>query len=259
MPKLLFNPYETINMSRKLENATNLYMEGIRDGNAREAVTQYTGRRYTQHSTGVRNGIEGFVEFFESFIKRSPVRDIRIVRSIVDGQYVFVQAFQDINNGEAKWVTTDLFDTDQDDKIIEHWDVISAFESDSATDQIEGPTEIQDLESTDDNKELIRNFMCDVMILGQSNPLDSYINLESFVIHRSSDTEALDKSVGTYNQVFKIIGQGNFVVAYSRVVKKEQEFARFDLFRLKNGKVEELWVNQEPVPPKQEWVNGGKF
>lgn len=45
-------------MSRKLENATNLYMEGIRDGHARQAVTKYTGIRYTQHSTGVRNGIE---------------------------------------------------------------------------------------------------------------------------------------------------------------------------------------------------------
>ncbi|MGR5542727.1 hypothetical protein ACPV5V_29680, partial [Vibrio campbellii] len=69
-------------MSQKLENATNLYMEGIRDGFAREAVTKYTGRRYTQHSTGVRNGIEGFVEFFEPFLERCKDRDIRIVRAI---------------------------------------------------------------------------------------------------------------------------------------------------------------------------------
>ncbi|MFA0382360.1 nuclear transport factor 2 family protein, partial [Vibrio sp. 10N.222.54.A3] len=87
-------------MSNKLANATNLYMEGIRDGHALEAVTKYTGQRYTQHSTGVRNGIDGFVEFFEPFLKRCPVRDIKIIRSIVDGQFVFVQAFQDINNGE---------------------------------------------------------------------------------------------------------------------------------------------------------------
>ena len=52
-------------MGRKLENAKGLYLEGIRDGNAREAVTKYTGERYTQHSTGVRDGVEGFVEFFE--------------------------------------------------------------------------------------------------------------------------------------------------------------------------------------------------
>ncbi len=248
-------------MNQKLQNATNLYMEGIRDGNAREAVTKYTGIRYTQHSTGVKNGIEGFIEFFESFLERYPVRDIRIIRSIIDGQYVFLQAFQDINNGAAKWVTTDLFDTDQDDKIIEHWDVISAFESeaDADHDQINGPVEVQDIDATDENKEIIRDFMCNVMVLGQKDKLESYLNRDALVIHCSSDAGSLDEYVGAYNQVFKIIGQGNFVVAYSRILQDDQEIARFDLFRLQNGQIEELWANQEPIPPKQEWVNGGKF
>ncbi len=93
-------------MSKKLENAKALYLEGIRDGKAREAVTKYTGERYTQHSTGVADGIEEFVAFFEPFIERNPKRDIQIVRAIEDGQYVFVHVFQDINNGQAKWVTT---------------------------------------------------------------------------------------------------------------------------------------------------------
>ena len=47
-------------MSNKLENAKKLYLEGIRDGKVREAVTKYTGDRYTQHSTGVADGAEGF-------------------------------------------------------------------------------------------------------------------------------------------------------------------------------------------------------
>ncbi len=89
-------------MNQKLTNATSLYMDGIRDGNVRRAVETYTGDRYTQHSTGVADGVEGFVEFFEPFIARNPVRDIRIVRSLVDGNHVFVQAYQDINNGEAR-------------------------------------------------------------------------------------------------------------------------------------------------------------
>ena len=67
-------------MSRKVENAIGVYMEGIRDGNPREAVARYTADRYTQHSTGVRDGANGFVEFFEDTVQRSPVRDIQIVR-----------------------------------------------------------------------------------------------------------------------------------------------------------------------------------
>lgn len=59
-------------MGNKLDNARNLYPEGIRDGHARAAVTKYTGDRYIQHSIGVRDGVEGFVEFFEPFIARNP-------------------------------------------------------------------------------------------------------------------------------------------------------------------------------------------
>ncbi|PSW15557.1 hypothetical protein C9J01_00625 [Photobacterium rosenbergii] len=248
-------------MNSKLATATNLYMEGIRDGNAKDAITKYTGRRYTQHSTGVRNGVEGFIEFFEPFLVRCPIRDIRVIRSIVDGQYVFLQVFQDINNGDAKWVTTDLFDTDSNDKIIEHWDVISAYQDakNLNTDQISGETEITDLDATEDNKELVREFLCDVMVLGQQDKRHAYLSDGQVIVHCAPDVGSLESYIGTYDQVFKIIGQGNFVVSYSRVLENGQEIARFDIFRLEQGKIKELWVNQEPVPPKNEWVNGGKF
>ena len=98
-------------------------------GDQREAVAQYTGDRYTQHSTGVSDGDEGFVEFFEPFIGRNPHRDIRVVRAIEDGRHVFVHAYQSLNHGETQWVTMDFFDTDDDDKIIEHWDVIAPYSS----------------------------------------------------------------------------------------------------------------------------------
>lgn len=55
-------------MSAKLENAKALYMEGTGNGRVREAVTAYTGARYTQHSAGVADGVEGFVAFFEPFL-----------------------------------------------------------------------------------------------------------------------------------------------------------------------------------------------
>jgi len=44
------------------------------------------------------------------------------LRALEDGQYVFLHVFQSLNNGEAEWVTTDFFDTDEDGKIVEHWD-----------------------------------------------------------------------------------------------------------------------------------------
>lgn len=57
-------------MSKKLENATNLYLQGIKEGRI-EVVKEYTGDRYTQHSTGVADGAQGFMDFFKGFLERS--------------------------------------------------------------------------------------------------------------------------------------------------------------------------------------------
>jgi len=167
-------------MSNGLENAKNLYLEGIRDGQAREAVEKYTGERYTQHSTGVKDGVEGFVEFFEPFIARNPKRDIQIVRAIEDGQYIFLHVYQSLNEGETEWVTTDFFDTDENDKIIEHWDVISEYipKTPSGHTSIDGPTEIADLDKTGENKQLVRNFIRDVLVGENPEIVEHYISSE---------------------------------------------------------------------------------
>ncbi|MEM6632527.1 MAG: nuclear transport factor 2 family protein [Bacteroidota bacterium] len=257
----------------KLSNAKSLYLEGIRDGNAREAVTKYTGDRYTQHSTGVRDGIEGFVEFFEGFIKRNPKRDIQIVRGLVDGQYVFIHAYQNINDGEAEWVTTDFFDTDENDKIIEHWDVIAKYspKTPSGHTSVDGPTEITDLDKTEENKELVRNLIQDALMPGGNpNNLERYISKDTYIQHNPDVADGLahfQKLAATpnppltYQEIVLMVGQGNFVATLCKANWKDdkidQDYAQVDLFRIENGKVVEHWDNVEPVPEND--VNSGKF
>ncbi|MEL6613958.1 MAG: nuclear transport factor 2 family protein, partial [Bacteroidota bacterium] len=91
---------------------------GCAGGTAREAVMKYTGHRYTQHSTRVGDGAEGFLAFFERFVARNPKRDIEIVRILEDGPWVFCHAYQSLNDGAARWVTMDLFFTDKDGLIL---------------------------------------------------------------------------------------------------------------------------------------------
>ena len=260
-------------MSQKLENAKNLYLEGIRDGNAREAVTKYTGDRYTQHSTGVKDGIEGFVEFFEPFIAKNPKRDIQIIRSLVDGQFVFLHAYQSLNDGAAQWVTTDFFDTDDHDKIIEHWDVISEYadSTPSGHTSIDGPTEITDLEQTEANKELVRNLIKDGLMKG-GNPenLSKYISEEQYIQHNKEVADGLEHFQKlasmpnrplNYEEIVLLVGQGNFVATLCKANWNDgslnQDYAQVDIFRIENGKVVEHWDNVEPVPEND--VNGGKF
>ena len=255
-------------MSQKLSNATALYLEGIRDGNVREAVEAYTGDRYTQHSTGVADGVEGFVEFFNPFIQNNPVRDIQVVRSIVDGNFVFVHVYQDINNGQAKWVTTDMFDTDDNDRIVEHWDVIAAYSDEASANghtQVDGPTEIVDEDKTEANKALVASFVDDVLVNHRAERIVDYVG-DGYIQHNPLVPDGIqafqDFMDGPgkdmiYRNVFKIIGQGNFVMVYSHVFFG-QELAVFDLLRVENGKIVEHWDNMEPIPEGPQ-PNSGKF
>lgn len=86
-------------MSRQMENAQKLYLRGIRDGAVDEVLSDYMGATYTQHSTGVKDGKAGFAEFFQDFFRRNPKREIEIVRAFEDGPYVFLQVYQNLNEG----------------------------------------------------------------------------------------------------------------------------------------------------------------
>ena len=59
--------------------------------------------------------------------------------------------------------------------------------------------------------------------------------------------------------VFKLIGQGNFVVSYSKSVQDEDAVAVFNIWRLSEGKIVEHWSNAETIAPREECANTGKF
>ncbi|MGH9023088.1 MAG: nuclear transport factor 2 family protein [Acidimicrobiia bacterium] len=260
-------------MSNRIDNAKGLYLEGIRDGNVAEAVRRYTGERYTQHSTGVADGAEGFIEFFEPFIARNPDRDIQVVRAVEDGRYVFLHVYQALNGGQSRWVTTDLFDTDEDGRIVEHWDVISPWVDTTVSGhtQIDGPTQITDLDKTEQNKAVVRAFLTEVGQKGQGERIGDFISVDSYVQHNPQVGDGIE-GIQTflsqlaergqsmvYEDVAFVVGQGNFVVSYSRVNLGGEQLAVFDLFRLQDGLIVEHWDNMEPIPTPEEARNGGKF
>lgn len=264
-----------MNLSKKLDNAKNLYLEGIRDGNYKEAINKYTGARYTQHSTGVKDGKEGFIEFFQDFVKRNPDRDIRIIRALEDEDHVFLHVFQSLNNGEAEWVTADFFDFDENERIIEHWDVIAPYSSTTPSEHttIDGPTEIKDLGKTEENKELVRNLIRDALMPGGGpSRIGEYISEDQYIQHNKDVPDGLEsfKKLAmapnrslNYKEIVLLVGQGNFVATLCKANWKDadinQDYAQVDIFRIENGKVVEHWDNVEPVPPKEEWANSGKF
>ncbi|MEL6827958.1 MAG: nuclear transport factor 2 family protein [Pseudomonadota bacterium] len=255
-------------MSQKLENVKRLYLEGIRDGDASAALDRYIGERYTQHSTGVGHGKQGFLDFFLPFLERNPDRDIRIVRAIEDGPYVFCSAFQSLNGGTAKWVTMDLFYTGADDRILEHWDVISEYvaPTKSGEDMVSGPAGPSLDGQTDANKALVLEFVKQVLTEGHHDRLDQFVSAK-LIQHepriasgRDGLAEALrDGLVGSYEMLFKLIGEGDLVMTFSRVYRDQGAFAVFDLYRIEDRLIAEQWSLSEPILPRDQWGNNGKF
>ncbi|WP_170328263.1 nuclear transport factor 2 family protein [Ruegeria arenilitoris] len=259
--------------SNKIANAKGLYLEGIRDGNLRDALDKYTGARYTQHSTGVADGKEGFLAFFEPFLERNPVRDIRVVRAIEDGPNVFLHVYQSLNDGEAEWVTADLFDTDDQGRMIEHWDVIAAYEGENPAGRtmVDGPTEVQDLDKTDANKAIVKTFMQEVLVGRRFERVPEFISTETYLQHTPNMKDGIQGLVEhveefkkqdiepKYHKVHKVIGQGNFVVGFSHVQRGQSHYAVFDIFRVDDAKIVEHWDVEEKILAPDQWNNSGKF
>jgi len=260
-------------MSQKLENAKSLYIEGINQGHAKEALDKYIGNRYTQHSTGVADGKEGFLEFFLPFLKRNPIRDIQLIRTIEDGPYVFVHAHQSLNNGEYYYVTADIFDTDKNDKIIEHWDAIQeeVRETASGRSMVDGPTVIEDEDKTESNRKLIKSF-CDTVLVGsQYEKIANYISTEGYAQHNPAVEDGLEgfqKFAGglaarglqmEYVKVHKTLVQGNFAATLSQVRINGDDWCYMDIFRMSEGKIVEHWDVTEQIGPQETWKNAGKF
>ena len=131
---------------------------------------------------------------------------------------------------------------------------------------LNGPTAIADEDKTEQNKALMAFFVDDVLVNHRTEKIAYYVSAGRYVQHNPSVPDSIgafqEFMAGpgkemVYRDVFKIIGQGNFVMAYSHVFLGE-ELAVFDLFRVEDGRIVEHWDNTEPLPEGPQ-PNSGKF
>ncbi len=251
-------------MGQRLDNAKNLYIEAIQDGHAAAAINKYAGERYTQHSTPVRDGRDGFIDFFEDFHRRNPVREIEIIRGFEDGPFVFLHVIQILNHGEFRYVTADIFETNSEAQLIEHWDLIEELRgttdskgAETGNQQIDGPTEPTDLDRTEENKAVVTSFLREVMKDGHHDRLSDFVLLNNYVEH--SPRGPLSELSMAYERVYRVIGSGDFVATLSQTRSGENGTAVIDLFRLEGGVIVEHWDVAEQIHPRESWVNSGKF
>ena len=97
----------------------------IFDGEPEKAIELYVGDEYRQHNPMVADGKSGVIEYFTRMKKEYPVKEVKFVRAIAQGESSYFTYSSDLGEPDNKeYVTMDFFRFDENNKIVEHWDSI---------------------------------------------------------------------------------------------------------------------------------------
>ncbi|SNR16037.1 nuclear transport factor 2 family protein [Tenacibaculum jejuense] len=232
-------------------------------------ISYINPEKYIQHNLAVGDGLAGFGEIMEA----APPQGFKanVVRAFEDGDFVFTHTEYDFFGPKAGF---DVFRF-EDGKIVEHWDNLSEVTpaNPSGRTQFDGITEITDINKTEANKAVVKQFAEEVLMNGKMDNLTTLINPNKYLQHNSQVADGLDGLgaalkyfaenglVMEYEKVHKVLGEGNFVLTLSEgKFGKGNHVAYYDLFRLENGQIVEHWDVIQPIPVKSEWKNeNGKF
>lgn len=232
-------------------------------------VSVINPNKYIQHNLSAKDGLQGFAELMAQLPPNSA--RVNTVRVFQDGDYVFTHSEYDFFGPKIGF---DIFRFD-DGKIVEHWDNLQetpAGPNPSGHTMTDGPIEPKDLELTEQNKQLVRQLVEDLLIHGKLDKLAGYYDGDNYTQHNPQIGDGVSGLVQafqamaeqgiavTYDKVHKVLGEGNFVLVVSEGSFAGQPTSFYDLFRVENGKIAEHWDTLETIPPQNAWQNqNGKF
>lgn len=122
---------------------------------------------------------------------------------------------------------------------------------------LSGPTKNCDIHETEENRELIKSFISEVLINNNLDLLDDYVNTEEYIEHNMNMSDGLSSLRNTltlnikqrkYDKIHHIMAEGSFVLCITEGFLDQVHISFYDLFRISNGLIVEQWVN-----------NNGKF
>ncbi len=243
-------------------------IESLETG-AKEPIAYINPNKYIQHNLDVADGLEGFGAVFANMPEGG--FKAKVVRAFEDGDYVFLHTDYDFFGPKAGF---DLFRF-ENGLIVEHWDNLAEITppNPSGRTQLDGATEISDLDKTEENKTIVKAFVTDVLLNGEGDKITNYVNPEKYLQHNSGIGDGLD-GLGAalkyfaennlllqYDKIHKVVGEGNFVLTVSEgKFGKGDHVAYYDLFRMENGLIVEHWDIIQNIPAESDWKNtNGKF
>ena len=107
------------------QNAIGFYDLMFNENRPKEAVEKYVGAEYIQHNPAVANGKKAFIDYFEKMAKEFPNKKVYFKKVLAEGEFVIIHCHQVWPEcKDRNWAGIDIFRFDDQNKIVEHWDVL---------------------------------------------------------------------------------------------------------------------------------------
>lgn len=238
-----------------------------------ELAASLLDENYVQHNLAYGTGRDAFVGSVE-YLASAPVKTtVNNIRAFEDGEYVFLQTVYNFA-GAGEQVAFDIFRFDEDGEIAEHWDNLAALAeaNPSGHTQIDGTLEISDLDKTEENRELVKNFLYDVMQGNNADKTPDYFDGDAYIQHNTGIADGVsglgealaalaEQGIAMiYDEVHMVLAQSNYVLAVSEGTFGGAPTSYYDLWRVENGKIAEHWDVMETIADEETWQNeNGKF
>lgn len=227
------------------------------------ALDRYFSEDFIEHSPLVANGLSGLRQLVED----CPDMQHEAVRVLADGELVAIHGrFQGLD--ENPLVGFDIYRV-KDGKIVEHWDglVAEAAPNVSGRTQLDGPTEIVTHHDPEKNREIVTSFFKKSLIDGNYEAFKEYTHDDQFIQHSPDIGDGVKAVIDflnnirnegqglVYSKTHRSIADGQFVLTHSEGSIAGNRHAYFELWRVDNGKIVELWDAIPAVPEDEQAVH----
>lgn len=234
-----------------------------------EGIKKYFNKNYIQHNPHVPTGIEPVLGFLP--VLKEGNTGYTTHRLLQDGEFIiFHNSYHNAESfGGKEVVAFDVWRM-EDGKVAEHWDNITAKVEKTASgrSQVDGETEITDVDKTDTNKEIVTNFVNDVLFGKAPEKITEYVSSKEYLQHNSMVKDGLaglgeaieyltsQNNMFKYQKLHKVLGEGNFILTMSEGEWNGKPQAFYDLFRLTDNKIVEHWDVIQEIPAEMAHKNG---
>lgn len=158
-----------------------------------EKAASLLAEDYMQHNLAYGTGRDAFVGSVQ-YLASAPVKTTLTTSALMrTGDKVFLQTVYNFA-GAGEQVAFDIFRFDENGRIAEHWDNLAAkaAPNPSGRTQIDNLAEVKDIDKTEENREIVKNFLHDVMMGKAPEKTPDYFDNGKYIQHNTGIADGLD-------------------------------------------------------------------